>query len=549
MRVDISTPDTADPVSVAISPDGEKIVFAGTVAGQSRLWLRSLDSASARVLAGTDDALAPFWSPDSRSIGFFAHGKLVRLDVNSGSTQVLANAAYGRGGTWNREGTILFTPNPGSPILKVSVAGGEPTAVTRVEAPQQFGHAFPQFLPDGRHFLYYVLGGPQVHGVYVGQIDGSETRRLLDADAAVYAPSGQLLFVGQNALFAQEFDPVRLELTGNPFRVTEQMVVQAPAAALSASGVGSILFRTGLTTSGQRQFTWFDRAGRAMSNVGPSVGAAGGSLSPDGRRVVLFKPEGGNVDIWLLETIRGVSNRFTFDTADEIFPIWSPDGALIAFSSNRNGGVQNLYQKSAAGVGDEDLLLATPRGATLTDWSPDGRFLLYMSADPKTGFDIWALPVSDRNPFSVAQTNFDEQLAQFSPDGKWIAYQSNESGRFEIYVQPFSGPNGKAGAKLRISTNGGAQPRWRHDGKELFYIELEGRLMAVPIQFASNGQTVDPGAPIPLFATRIGGALQPYPRQEYMVSPDGQRFLLNTVVEEAGASPITLILNWKHPTK
>jgi Tol biopolymer transport system component len=550
MRVDISTPPTTDPESLAISPDGQKIVFAGTVEGQSRLWLRSMDSASARVLAGTDDALAPFWSPDSRSIGFFAHGKLERLDIDSGSTQVLANASFGRGGTWNREGTILFTPNPGSPILRVSVTGGEPTAVTQVEAPQQFGHGFPWFLPDGRHFLFYVVGSPQAHGVYVGQVGGSETRRLLDADAAaVYAPSGQLLFVRQDMLFAQEFDPVRLELAGNPFPVTKRMVVQDLSAALSASGASSILFRTSSTVSGQRhgqrQFIWFDRAGREVGKVGsPDFGEAGGALSPDGRRVALFKPVTGNVDIWLLETLRGVSNRFTFDTADEILPIWSPDGTRIAFSSNRNGGVQNLYQKSATGAGNEDLLLATSQGKTVTDWSADGRFLLYMSSDPKTGLDIWTLPLSDRNPFPITQTNFDEQLAQFSPDGKSIAYQSNESGRFEIYVQPFSGPTGKPAAKLRISTNGGAQVRWRHDGQELFYIALDGRLMAIPIRFAQDGQAVEPGAPVPLFVTRVGGALQPYPRHEYMVSSDGQRFLLNTVPDEASTPPITLILNW-----
>ena len=547
MHVDIITPPTMDPVSLAISPDGQKIVFAGTAEGQSRLWLRSVDSASARPLAGTDDALAPFWSPDSRSIGFFAHNTLERLDIDGGSTQVLANASFGRGGAWNRDGTILFTPNPGSPIMQVPARGGDPTAVTRVEVPQQFGHGLPQFLPDGRHFLYYVSGSPQGRGVYIGQLSGSETKRLLDADtAAVYAPSGQLLFVRQNTLFAQHFDPVRLELAGNPFPVAERIVVEGQSAALSASGAGSIVYRTGLTVGGQHQFIWFDRAGRETGKVGsPDFSAAGGALSPDGRRLALFKPVSGNVDVWLLEIVRGVSNRFTFNTADEILPIWSPDGTRIVFSSNRNGGVQNLYQKSATGAGSEDLLLATPQGKTATDWSADGRFLLYMSADPKTGLDIWTLPLDDRKPLPIVQTNFEEQLAQFSPDGKWIAYQSNESGRFEIYVQPFSSPNGKAGGKLRISTDGGAQARWRRDGLELFYIALDGRLMAAPIRFASNGQAVEAGAPVPLFATRVGGALQPYPRHEYMVSPDGQRFLLNTVTEEASTSPITVILNWK----
>ncbi len=249
----------------------------------------------------------------------------------------------------------------------------------------------------------------------------------------------------------------------------------------------------------------------------------------------------GNVDVWFLETARGVFNRFTLDAADEIFPIWSPDGAQIVFSSNQKGGVQNLYRKSATGAGNEEPILETAQPTFATDWSPDGRFLLYFSADPMTGFDIWTLPLDgDRKPFPIVQTNLSERLAQFSPDGKWIAYESNESGRYEIYIRPFA----SAGGKLSISTNGGAQVRWRRDGKELFYIALDNRLMAVPIRFASNGQAVEPGAPVPLFATRVGGALQAFPRNQYMVSPDGQRFLMNTVTEEA-ASPISVILNWK----
>jgi Tol biopolymer transport system component len=245
-----------------------------------------------------------------------------------------------------------------------------------------------------------------------------------------------------------------------------------------------------------------------------------------------------NFDVWLLDLGRDVFSRFTFDAAVDLNPAWSPDGARIAFVSNRDG-VYDLYQKSATGAGNEELLLATTESKDQVDWSPDGHFLLYRSLNPKAGYDIWALPLEgDRKPFPVVQTNFDERDGQFSPDGKWIAFQSDESGRFEIYVQPFPGPGGK----LQVSAAGGAQVRWRRDGKELFYIAFDGRLMAVPIR--QNAQTMEPGAPAPLFATHVGGALQSPFMQQYVVSPDGQRFLMNTVKEEA-ASPITVILNWK----
>jgi serine/threonine protein kinase len=540
VRLEITTPPTTDPTSIAISPDGQKIVFAATSEGRSQLWLRSLDSVSARPLPGTDFASLPFWSPDSRSLGFFADSKLKRIDLDGGSVQTLANAGLGMGGAWNRDGTILFVPRTG-PILRLAESRGEPVALTRLEA-QQRSHRHPQFLPDGRHFLYYVPGVPEVRGVYVGQLDGSESRRLLVADtAAVYASPGQLLFVRQGTLFAQNFDPVRLAVTGNPFPVAEQIAVnRLQSPALSASAAGPLIYRTG-SSAGQRQFVWLDRSGREIGKVGdPDVAdPSNPSMSPDSRRVALSRSISGNTDIWLLETARGLLSRFTFDAEPEAYPIWSPDGSHITFS--RSG----LYEKPAAGTGNDDLLLATPTTSNPTDWSPDGRFLLYRSVDQNENLDIWALPMEgDRKPFPVVQTNFRETDGQFSPDGRWIAYQSDESGRFEIYVQRFPGPGGKVGGKWLISTNGGAQVRWRRDGQELFYIALDGRLMAVAIRLASSGQAVEAGAPVPLFATHVGGAVQGVSRQQYIVSVDGQRFLMNTVTEDATA-PITVILNWK----
>jgi Tol biopolymer transport system component/tRNA A-37 threonylcarbamoyl transferase component Bud32 len=548
MRVEISTAPTADLASIAISPDGRKIVFVATSAGQSKLWVRPLDSVSGRALAGTDGAFFPFWSPDSQSVGFFAEGKLKRVDVDRGAVQILAEAPAGRGGSWNREGTIIFTPNAlQSPILRILATGGTtPSAVTRLETTKETNHRFPQFLPDGHHFLYYVLGTAESHGVYVGDLDGSRARRLIDVDSApVYESSGHLFFVRQGTLFAQEFDVARLELKGNPFSVAERIGTvntAAGSAAVSASSVGPIIYRTALA-GGQRQFLWLDRSGKEIGKAGDPLDVFSPSISRDNRRVVFYQAINNNFDVWLLDLGRNVLSRFTSDAAADLDPIWSPDGRRIAFRSNRKGAY-DLYIKPATGPGSEELLLASGQDKRTLDWSPDGRFLLYADLDPKTGIDIWALPIDgDRKPFPVVRTNFEEDIAQFSPDGKWIAYQSNESGRYEIHIQPFPGPGGHTPP---VSTNGGAQVRWRSDGKELFYIALDGRLMAVPIRIASNAQTIEAGSPVPLFATRVGGALflSGIGNQQYDVSLDGQRFLMNTIIEEA-PSPITVILNWK----
>ena len=420
--------------------------------------------------------------------------------------------------------------------------------MTRLDVPSQAtSHRYPQFLPDRQHFLYYVTGSSEARGIYVGQLDGSVPRRLLDADdAAVYASSGQLLFVRQDTLFGQNFDPVHLTLNGEPFLVAQQLAQTAlgnpNVAALSTSLAGPIVYRTG-SSSGRRQFAWFDRSGKEIEKVGGPDNAFGLSLSPDGRRVVMGRTVNGNTDVWLLEFARGILTRLTFDAALDSYPVWSPDGNRVVFQSGRKG-TADLYQKRVDNAASEEPLLSNPQSKLPYDLSADGRFLLYRSIESKTGWDIWLLPMDgDRKPFPVVQTEFEERDAQFSPDGKWIAYQSNESGRFEIYMQPFPG----TGTKIQISTNGGAQVRWRPDGKELFYIALDERIMAVPIRTSSDGKTIEAGTPLPLFGTHVGGAVQGIFRPQYMLSPDGQRFLMSTVAEEA-ASPITVILNW-HPER
>jgi eukaryotic-like serine/threonine-protein kinase len=540
-RLDITTPPTTDPASLAISPDGRKIVFVATSQGHPQLFVRALESVSARALPGTDGASLPFWAPDNGSVGFFADGKLKRIDIESGSVQELAEAVFLGGASWSRDNVILFCSGGPLPLVSVPAGGGEAVPATRLEEGHT-GHSFPHFLPDGRHFTYYVRGGPDVRGVYLGQLGEPGGRRLLDAESgATYASSGHLLFVRQETLFAQAFDLDRLQLTGNASPVADQLAVgDFGAAAVSASVAGPIAYRTGAAND-QRQFVWFDRSGTELGRVGdPGRGFFGLSLSRDGHRLAFVQAAGGNPDVWLLDVARGVSSRFTFDPADDVYPIWSPDGKSIVFSSNRKGA-HDLYGKPAADTGREEVLLPAPETEVAMDWSRDGRFLLYMVVNP-TPYSLWALPLhGDQKPFRVMQTDSDRSFGQFSPDGKMIAYSSTESGRWEIYVQPFPGP----GTKSLVSMAGGISARWGPEGKELFYIALDDRLMAVPIQLASDGERVDARTAVPLFTTRVGGALrQTGFTPQYVVAPDG-RFLMNTVVEDANASPITVILNWK----
>jgi eukaryotic-like serine/threonine-protein kinase len=542
IRVEVTTPSTDDPLSFAVSPDGRRLVFSASNEGKSQLWVRPLDSVAARPLAGTDGARYPFWSPDSASVGFFADSKLKRIDIVGGAPQALANAVAGFGGAWNRDGTILFAPTGANPLSRVPAAGGEPVVVTRLDTGQA-SHRFPQFLPDGRHFTYFVQGGSS-QGVYVGSLDGVAPKRLANADApAVVSPSGFLLFVRQTTLFAQAFDFQKQELSGNPFPVAEQAVFDISIAPGFSASTGIVAYRTG-SISRARQLAWLDRSGKSVGTIGApdSADMTNVELSPDGKRIAVWRVVNGNADVWLIDAARGVPTRFTFDAATDSYPVWSSDGNRVVFASTRKGPF-NLYLKLSSGAGADELLLESDQGKVPTDWSVDGRFLLFRSNDPQTGFDLWVLPLSgDKKPIPFLKTPFVERDGQFSPDGKWIAYQSNESGRFEIYVQPFPGPGGK----FQISATGGAQPRWDKNGREVFYVSLDGRMMAAPVKLSPDGQSLETGTPAALFPVRIaGGPLPGSFKQQYAVSSDGQRFLVNLAADEGVSSPITLILNWK----
>jgi Tol biopolymer transport system component len=543
LRLDVTTPQTSDPTFFALSPDGRQVVFAVDGDGGSQLWLRRLDQATAQPLPSTEGATFPFWAPDSRAIGFFADAKLKRLDLPGGRAQELADAANGVGGAWSRDGVILFGANVISGLLRVPATGGTPTSVTR-PAPGELGHRFPEFLPDGRRFIFWVgPSRPEVQGLYLGSLDAPATHRLVAADASgAYAHPGYLLWPRQGVLVAAAFDAARGALSGDAVPIIPAVGsdVTRNRTAFSVSSAGLLAYRTGVT--GRIRLVWMDRSGTVVRALGPpdENTLIYPEPSPDGQRVAVQRTVQGNMDIWQIDAARGIPSRVTFDANVDSTAVWSPDGNRLVFRSNRNG-VYDLYEKPATGAGDEQRLFASSDDKIPSDWSADGRVLLYVNENAKTGRDLWALPIQSQGvgtPFPFVQTRFAEDQGQFSPDGRWIAYRTNESGQNEIYVQAFPGP----GSKARISTEGGSQPRWRRDGKELFFVAPDNRLMAVPIALPSNGQSLNVGAPVVLFATRL--TLMGSPKHQYAVAPDGQQFLMVVSADETIASPITIVQNW-----
>jgi serine/threonine protein kinase/Tol biopolymer transport system component len=545
MRVEIATPSSADPPSLAVSPDGRSIAFVGTVNGSSQLLVRSLSVPDARTLSGTNGAMNPFWSPDGRSIGFFADAKLKRIDVDSGLVVTLADAPTNQGGTWSSEGTIVFGPSLSAGLMRVDPGGERPVGVTQL-GPGEQGHRDPRFLPDGRRFLYTVRGDDNTRGVYVAGLDGSPRTRVLDGEAfgPAFVANGHVFFVRQDALFAQAFDDALLSPGGRPISLARGVVADL-RAPLAVSSSGVIAYRTGNTTI-RKQFTWFDRSGSRLGVAGDlSRSHTSPALSPNGRSVVMHVAVENSVDIWLLDLERNFTSRITSNPLSDIYPVWSPDGDEIVFSTFEEGRY-NLYRKRVTSGGVADVLLSSPSSKLALDWSRDGRFLLYRDSGPERAQhdDLWVLPMGgDRKPFPVIQSPGSEHRGQFSPDGRWLAYESDESGRFEVYVQPFPGP----GTRLQVSTDGGAQVRWAPSGRELFYMDPNQRLVAVPVEAVDVKGTLRVGAPAPLFQANVGGAVPPASGPLYMVSPDGQRFLMDTVVDEGPPAPISLILNWRPP--
>jgi Tol biopolymer transport system component len=548
LKVSVLVPEKATMIGavpgMAVSPDGRRLAFIAFSEGQSLLWVRSLDSDLAQALPGTEGTQAVsslFWSPDSRFIGFFAEGKLKKIDAAGGPPQTLCDAQNSRGGTWNREGVIVFAPGGASALYRVSAAGGEPSPVTVLDQSQfERAHRWPYFLPDGRHFLYFVSSTQaETGGIYVGSLDGKETKRLLPSILnAAYSPPGFLLFLRNETLMAQRFDAEGLQLTGEPFPVAERVAynVGISRGGFSVSENGVLAYRRG---GGQiNQPLWFDRGGKQIGSLGAPGIYFTLWLSPDEKRAAVDRidPQTGTADIWLFDLSSGIASRFTTDPAGDSNPVWSPDGSRIVFLSSREG-IRHLYQKIASGTGNEEVLLKSSAEKIPDDWSSDGQLIVYETLNLKTRKDLWVLPMSgDRQPFPFLQTEFNEQQAQLSPDGKWIAYTSNESGALEVYVQTFPA---SGGGKWRVSTAGGCQPRWRRDGRELFYLSADRKLMAMDIKL---GATFEAAVPKTLFATRVL-SLTDF-RNTYDVTADGKRFLINSTMEEPDSSPISVVVNW-----
>jgi serine/threonine protein kinase len=538
LRLDVTTPPTTHPAAIAMSPDGQTLAFAATSDGRSRLWLRRLSDATVRVLPGTEDAKFPFWSPDGRAIGFSVESDLKRVDIETGTVHTIAPYESILGGAWLADGSILATANAASSLARIEPTGGV-SLVTQVTT-RSFGHRFAQPLPDGRHFLFFA-GGPD-GGVYLGQLGDGGTRKILEADAAVYAATGHLFFVRRRTLFAQRFDTTRFELTGTPALIAQDIVMGSidGNAALSVSAAGPIVYRRGESVS-QRRAMWVDRRGQPLTAL-PGVERMGGlgvSVSDDDGFVAWTQIQG---DIWLLELARGVSTRFTFGPFVELSPVWAPDRRRIVYNANTDGDF-DLYVKAVSAPGDGERLLRSPRGEAPDDWSPDGRFILYTSTEATkrnvSPSEIWALPIDgDRTPLPIVRTPGTATNGAFSPDGSWVAFQSNESSQFEVYVQRFP-----KGDKIRISTGGGVQPRWRPDGKELFYIDPDNQLMAVPVDFSTVPPSI--GSPVPLFRAEWGQLPHHPGMWTYSVASDGQRFLVD--VRRESVNPITVLLNWKPP--
>lgn len=529
---------------VAISPDGRQIAFVAVSAeGEALLWVRALDAIEARQLAGTQGATSPFWSPDNRSLGFFAGGKLKKIDIAGGPAITLCDAPDNRGGTWSRDGVIVFAPTNTSALQKVSAEGGVPSTATPLGS-GELGNIRPSFLPDGRHFLYSTIGPRSGTGgpIYLGSLDSTARQMLLNSTSAnaIYT-TGYLLFVRETTLVEQPFDARRMQLSGDAVPIADQVRLSGsaqPYAYFSASENGALAYETG-TAGFNGQLIWFDRAGKQLGAFGDPAAYSDIELSPDGKRASFSLPDefGKTSHIWVADVATGLRSRFTFDGDDEFTSIWSPDGSRVVFNSRRKGAL-DLYQKSLSGTGSEEALYEDKFDKSPMGWSPDGKFIVFESYGFSRSTDLFVLPLAgDRKPSAFLRTQLAGSGASYgriSPDGRWVAYASTESGKSEIYVTPFP----QAGRKWQISTAGGIDPRWRRDGAEIFFLSLDNKLMAASVN--GKGAGFEVRAVKPLFATRI----VPRSGYQYDASADGQRFLVNTAPERKVTTPITVVLNW-----
>jgi Tol biopolymer transport system component len=556
MRFELAPPENGTVIFLAMSPDGGKLAMSvvGTDGGPT-VWIRSLDSIGARKLAGTEGAVILAWSPDSRYLAFGAARKLSKIDVTGGAAETICTYSGGMNGlAWNDRDVILFSTRLG--VNRVSASGGDVAPVTQLDPKREdLGHRGPVFLPDGQHFVYLVVATPAHTGLYLGSIDKKpeqqDSQRLTESDSdPQYAPSaedgpGSMLYLRGDTLMARPFDPRRLQFTGAAVHVADSVGSETFHGMFGVSGNGILATSSG--GSGNRQLVWCDRQGKVLSHVGEPAQRDEMGLSPDGTRVAEGRVDTQGIwAVWVVELARGVSSRFTFDSTGAGNAIWSPDGKQIVFAVG-GGQSADIFRRTSNGAAKEEILFHSDSAKTPLDWSSDGRWLLYAERGKDTGEDLWALPDAsgpagqERKPIPYLVTPFNEEQAKFSPDGKWVAYSSNESGSVEVYVRPFPA---SSGGKWLVSNGGGREVRWRPDGKELFYVAPDGALMAAEVH--AGGSSFEVGVPKTLFHPQItggtGGGLNFSWR--YDVSRDGQRFLINNAAEQTTAVPIHMDINW-----
>ena len=545
-------------LSPELAPDGQNLIFAAVKDSTTALWIRPLGSLTATPIPGTEGVSNPhFWSPDSRSIAFPAAGQLKRLDLSGGNPKTLCSLPVGPagiGGTWNKDGIILFSS--AGKIFRVPANGGNPELVIGEDkSSAEALYRYPVFLPDGHHFVYLKTGTQQGAGyseIFVTSIDGAERTRLTQANShARYteAGGGNLIFVRDDALVAQSFDVNSLKLAGEPYTISEKVTINTLAIGFfSVATNGTVVLDPIGSRFDSQLLEWFDRSGKPLGTMGDSgsymMSISNQKLSRDGKRIAVAKvdPQTKTRDIYVIDIARNTSSRLTSNPGEDRYPIWSPDDSRIAWNSDRDGGISAIYQKLASGVGEDELLLSSDVPISPSSWSPDGRFLLYNRIDPKTGADIWVLPTEgEKKPFVFLQTPSSETAPRFSPDGKFVVYVSQDQGRPEIFVQTFPA----SGNRWQISNNGGRAPAWRSDGKEMFFVSGDNKLMSVDVT-TTNGFEV--GIPMSLFDLIPLGAFS-FGNVNFAPSLDGQRFLITHQRESVRSLQYVVVQNWASEKK
>jgi eukaryotic-like serine/threonine-protein kinase len=527
---------------IAVAPDGRQLAFVALSAdGTRRLWVRGLASVSAHLLEGTEGAAFPFWSPNSESIAFFTPGKLLRIAAAGGSPQVLCDVPVaGRGGTWSKNGTILFSSGDG--LSRVSDHGGGATRVTSLDQSRaEQTHMWPVFLPDGQRYLYLARTANRDNtAIYQGALDSKEAHRIIVSESNVALAGQYLISLSNDALVAYRFDPDRAQVVGEPITVADNISMDAPlrsGAAFAAGGNVVLAFRNASPNS---RLIWFDRSGKRVDEIQAVGDYHHPSLSVDEKRVAIEKtdPSTGRHTVWILDLARGVTSRLVSDALGAHVPVWSPDGSRVVFNSNRLGGSDLFWIKTDGTIGDELLFRSKDGdGLQVTDWSRDGRLLIYQSIR-RGQADLWILPARPgAEPRPFLETPASERQGVFSPDMQWIAYTSDETGAHEVYLRRLADGAGK----WQISTHGGGQPAWRRDGKELFYLSPDGQLMASDV--IVRGPALTTGVPHALFSTGLTASFIDR-RNQFVVTRDGQKFLVNISAEDENPSPITVVLNW-----